>query len=134
VPQRSVTTRERLPLELDALAAWAEGVWRAAYELDLALQSGSAAQLARAVAASDPRACGRALREIRLAISGLPHLGRSLRELERRIDPHAPREAEAEAVPPSCGYCGGPVVGRRLDARYCSAAHRQAAYRLRRDE
>jgi hypothetical protein len=35
------------------------------------------------------------------------------------------REARA------CAFCGEGFVGRRGDARYCSDAHKQAAYRAR---
>jgi hypothetical protein len=30
-----------------------------------------------------------------------------------------------------CGFCGGSLVGRRSDARYCSAPCRAEAWRLR---
>jgi hypothetical protein len=35
-------------------------------------------------------------------------------------------------VMPVCGFCGGSLVGRRSDARYCSAPCRAEAWRLRR--
>jgi hypothetical protein len=39
--------------------------------------------------------------------------------------------AAGEDVTATCATCGGPFVPRRADARYCSAACRQRAYRQR---
>ena len=55
------------------------------------------------------------------------------RRRDRRAHDKQLRELNVGWAGTECEYCGGMFTPKRKDARYCSPAHRQAAYRARRD-
>ncbi len=77
---------------------------------------------------SDETVRHRAVTGIDQALGDLPALGRRLRELRQTLDPDGSITPTVNGL---CDWCKNEFPRTRVDAAYCSAKCRQAAYRHR---